>query len=181
MDQEFQDQEETLETNEDVTPLSDDEQVQWDDDSDTTDDWYEYWDTQDDDSDDIKISKDEYDSMKKKIQKLQYQKKKAIKSKSQERKSYADVGEDEVIDRRVNQILQQRDDEKLLSDQYPDLDIKKVKSFAKNKWLSLLQAYGALQTPLKMRPRNMPTGSAVQRDWFSSSAVSDFLKRKIKN
>jgi hypothetical protein len=69
----------------------------------------------------------------------------------------------------------------LLSNKYPDLDMKRVKSFAQNKWLSLLQAYGALQTPLKMRPRNMPNGNAVKSDWFSSQAVSEFLKKKIKS
>jgi hypothetical protein len=71
--------------------------------------------------------------MKKKIQKLQYQKKKAIQNKSHERKSFLKVDDDELIDKRVNRILQQREEEMLLSNKYPDLDMKRVKSFAQNK------------------------------------------------
>ncbi|HNC63240.1 MAG TPA: hypothetical protein PK075_01220 [Chitinophagales bacterium] len=71
--------------------------------------------------------------MQKKIQKLKNDKKNAIIKRNADKRNHSDVNNDELIERKIQKYLQEKEEEQLLTREYPDLDIVKLKNFAKNK------------------------------------------------
>jgi len=171
---------------EEVSLSEDENQQEWSQ-SMEGDDWdeasndeidYDKEDESEEDDNKIVISKEEYEQMQKKIQKLKNDKKNAIIKRNADKRNHSDVNNDELIERKIQKYLQEKEEEQLLTREYPDLDIVKLKNFAKNKWLTLLQAYGATNVPKKLKTPNVIKGSPVKQDWFSSSTISSFMKAK---
>ena len=137
------------------------------------------------DVDSVSLTREAYELLiqkAKKADKLQKQKKQAIIKRTQQVHTSKQTIDTDDIESKVEKMLKEKEDLQRLSAEYPDLDTQKIKTFAKSKWLSIQEAFGALnfqkKPPVSSLSWVWTSWSTKQsNDSYQSKDYSDYVAR----